>query len=297
MFAGGEIEGLEIYEVRAGDELEVIRGLALKTWGEGAADSVATLMIHARYGGVVLLARLHGVPVGFSYAFPVYYREEFVLWSHETAVLEPDRHIGRTLKLRQFEIASRLGYATIAWTFDPLIARNAYFNLVVLGATVTDFVPDAYSGPVDSPAGSTPTTDRFIVTYRLGNALSNRGASLGMHAERTVPRWWDGDDPRTVWLLQGDGEAPVLKRLRDEEGAGKNELELCVAIPDFSGLGRPVPAAVRAQWSLPFRTVMLDAFTRGLRPVGVVRRSDGSVHGYHMRYGHSNLRDAYSSDS
>src|SRR5699024_8773798 len=39
------------------------------------------------------------------------------------------RHVGFALKLHQRAWALRRGVREIAWTFDPLIRRNAYFNL------------------------------------------------------------------------------------------------------------------------------------------------------------------------
>ena len=44
--------------------------------------------------------------------------------------------IGRAIKLHQREWAAANGIATIVWTFDPLVRRNAWFNIAVLGADV-----------------------------------------------------------------------------------------------------------------------------------------------------------------
>jgi predicted GNAT superfamily acetyltransferase len=58
------------------------------------------------------------------------------LHSHIAAVL-PDAHgrgIGWALKLHQRAWALSNGLQTISWTFDPLLRRNAWFNIAKLGA-------------------------------------------------------------------------------------------------------------------------------------------------------------------
>jgi predicted GNAT superfamily acetyltransferase len=43
-------------------------------------------------------------------------------------------NIGTLLKLAQREFAVKFGIQLVTWTFDPLLARNAYLNLFKLGA-------------------------------------------------------------------------------------------------------------------------------------------------------------------
>ena len=62
--------------------------------------------------------------------------------SHITGVL-PDLQghgLGRVLKQHQREWALARDVGHITWTFDPLVARNAHFNLRVLGARVTEYL-------------------------------------------------------------------------------------------------------------------------------------------------------------
>ena len=56
--------------------------------------------------------------------------------SHITGVLAGYRSLGlgRLLKQHQRDWAFAHGVGHITWTFDPLVARNAHFNLDVLGA-------------------------------------------------------------------------------------------------------------------------------------------------------------------
>ena len=56
--------------------------------------------------------------------------------SHITGVLAgtAGRGVGAALKWHQRQWALERGLTRITWTFDPLIARNSYFNLTRLGA-------------------------------------------------------------------------------------------------------------------------------------------------------------------
>src|SRR5438105_195572 len=54
------------------------------------------------------------------------------------------RSIGFALKQHQRAWALAAGIEVVTWTFDPLVRRNAYFNLAKLGATVRAFYPDFY---------------------------------------------------------------------------------------------------------------------------------------------------------
>ncbi|MCY0888219.1 MAG: GNAT family N-acetyltransferase [Alicyclobacillaceae bacterium] len=139
--------------------------LAAAVWGEESACSVPQMVIHANFGGLVLLAQDGGVPVGFLFSFPARYNTEWVLWSHETAVLPAYQHqgIGTLLKRTQFQVAGEMGYEAVAWTFDPLVARNADFNLNKLGALVEDYRIDVYGPMQGDPINRDLPTDRWIV--------------------------------------------------------------------------------------------------------------------------------------
>ena len=71
------------------------------------------------------------------------------LHSHITGVLPgAGRGIGRAVKWHQRAWALDRGLGRITWTYDPLIARNAFFNLTRLGARPRRYLVDFY-GPMD----------------------------------------------------------------------------------------------------------------------------------------------------
>lgn len=88
--------------------------------------------------------------------------------SHITGVL-PDHQskgLGRVLKQHQREWALARDVGHITWTFDPLVARNAHFNLRVLGTRVTEYLVDHY-GPMDDGVNRGDETDRLMVSWAL----------------------------------------------------------------------------------------------------------------------------------
>ncbi len=66
--------------------------------------------------------------------------------------------LGRRLKLAQRDVALGWGSTAMRWAYDPLLARNAHFNLDVLGARGIAFEPDFYGEP---------GTDRMLVHWDL----------------------------------------------------------------------------------------------------------------------------------
>jgi predicted GNAT superfamily acetyltransferase len=70
------------------------------------------------------------------------------------------------LKLFQREDALARGVDLIEWTFDPLIMKNAYFNLMRLGAIARRYIPNAY-GITSSPLHSALPTDRLVAEWHL----------------------------------------------------------------------------------------------------------------------------------
>mgnify|MGYP003347128398 FL=1 len=69
------------------------------------------------------------------------------------------------------------------WTFDPMLWGNARFNLLRLGATVVDFLPDCYGRRIDA-FNTGDTTDRLEVSWRLDAPVG--GAHVQPHAHDTV---------------------------------------------------------------------------------------------------------------
>jgi predicted GNAT superfamily acetyltransferase len=138
------------------------------TWGEGFAEIVpeSLLRLTQRLGGVAAGAFDESAQLaGFVYGITGLRAGELLHWSHMLAVRPELRDRGIGLKLKQFQRTSLIGCGVqwIEWTFDPLVARNAHFNLNRLGARVVRYVPDMYGNT--GSALHAFGTDRFVVRW------------------------------------------------------------------------------------------------------------------------------------
>ena len=125
------------------------------------------LVTTAVLGTTVLVATAEGKQVGATLGF-LGWSEGVHLHSHMAAVVPWRRSggVGYALKLHQRAVCLEHGVSEVRWTFDPLIRRNAHFNIVKLGAEVIRFLPDFY-GRLDDVINTGDSSDRFEVRWRL----------------------------------------------------------------------------------------------------------------------------------
>jgi predicted GNAT superfamily acetyltransferase len=76
----------------------------------------------------------------------------------------------------------------VVWTFDPLDIKNAYFNLMRLGAIARRYLPNAY-GITTSPLHGALPTDRLVAEWhlcssRVRRVLSGKRPALAKNAIR-----------------------------------------------------------------------------------------------------------------
>lgn len=163
------------------------------TSGEGTQiqSNLLRALVHA--GGCANLAWADGQPVGAALA--VVGRElddESGHWhthlhSHMAGVLEGyrDRSIGTALKMHQRWWALNADIDTIVWTFDPLVRRNAWLNVIKLGADVDGYEPDFY-GDMNDGINTGDRTDRVFARWRLDSAgakAAGEGSRLPLDVE------------------------------------------------------------------------------------------------------------------
>jgi predicted GNAT superfamily acetyltransferase len=160
--------GISIRPLLAHEELDGAVVLQRQIWGyhDLEVDSRTILTVATRFAGQVLGAFDQERLVGFSLAFASLPAGH--LHSHRVGI-HPDyqnRGIGRILKLAQRSDALARGIDVIQWTFDPLQARNAHFNLVRLGAFSRTYIPNLY-GVTTSPLHRGLPTDRLLMEWHL----------------------------------------------------------------------------------------------------------------------------------
>ena len=150
------------------DEFEQCVLVEHATWGKDISVVSSIFVVAYHTGGQVLGAFDGDRMLGFTLALLGVRRGELFLHSHMTAVLPEfrDYGIGRRLKLFQREDALKRGIELVEWTFDPLEAKNAHFNLMRLGAVARRWIPNCY-GVTESPLHGSLPTDRLVAEWRL----------------------------------------------------------------------------------------------------------------------------------
>jgi predicted GNAT superfamily acetyltransferase len=110
--------------------------------------------------------------------------------SHMLAALPDRRHVGvgYALKLAQRAQALEQGVAEIRWTFDPLVARNGYFNLHKLGAVADRFDRNHYGAMVDE-VNLGERSDRFTVRWPLEREPGPRDVGAAASALEDDDGW------------------------------------------------------------------------------------------------------------
>jgi predicted GNAT superfamily acetyltransferase len=194
-------------------DLAGVIGLFERTWGVGRSPDRAMLLALDYAGNTVLLATAQGKPVGATLGF-LGWTDGVHLHSHMAAVVPWHRGggVGYALKLFQRALCLEQGITEMRWTFDPLIRRNAHFNLAKLGAEVTGFLPDFY-GRLDDVISGSDRSDRFEVRWSLASPRVLRAlAGEAAPAWTALARW-----PLDVAFEQLRADDPIAAARRREE--------------------------------------------------------------------------------
>ncbi|NYI67297.1 putative GNAT superfamily acetyltransferase [Spelaeicoccus albus] len=202
-----------------------------------------TAMAHT--GNYLSAAYRDGEPVGGCIGFfaePLGRR----LHSHIAGVVPrlAGRGIGRALKLHQRAWCLARGIDEVSWTFDPLVARNAYFDIARLGARPAEYLTDFY-GSLDDVFNAGQPTDRLLLVWDL------HAASATAAAARPAP----ADAPAVLRI--SDGEPDV--RLECGEGADV----VTAAIPPDIDAVRAADPARAGRWRLALRHVLTSLLESG----------------------------------
>jgi predicted GNAT superfamily acetyltransferase len=161
-----------IRPLQSTDDYRAFEALQKEVWGENVAEVISSSVaaIVQKIGGVAAAAfDQNGAMVGLVFGFTGYKNGLLVHWSHMLAIREGHRDsgVGRQLKLYQRERLLELGVDEVYWTFDPLVARNAFFNFNRLGVSAEEYVVDMYGPGDDSELFRGLGTDRLIVIWRI----------------------------------------------------------------------------------------------------------------------------------
>jgi predicted GNAT superfamily acetyltransferase len=194
-------------------------------------------------GGWTLGAFDKDVLVGFVHHLAaVRARTEIIGYSHMMAVARAfqNRGVGALLKWAQRARAMVEGRSYVTWTWNPMQARNAHFNLNRLGVTTRSYAPNFYG----TEAASAPGADAL--------------AASGIDSDRLFADW-DLRSERVAELAAGRAPQPLPA-----------PVEAIEIPPDWSALVRQDRAAAsRAQQRV--RSEFQQAFAAGLVCAGFAR--------------------------
>ena len=90
------------------------------------------------------------------------------LHSHMAAVVPQSRDlgVGAMMKNHQYGWARERKIPFVSWTFDPLVRRNARFNISKLGVEISDYFQDFY-GPMTDLVNAGDHSDRLMVKWNI----------------------------------------------------------------------------------------------------------------------------------
>ena len=135
------------------------------------------LIVSRMAGGWTLGAFAEGQLIGFVHHLAAVKGSEIFGYSHMMAV-DPayqNRGLGAHLKWAQRERALDEGRTFIKWTFEPMRARNAHFNLNRLGVEIREYAVNFYgtdynTSAADKAAGVTGfDSDRLFASWKLNS--------------------------------------------------------------------------------------------------------------------------------
>lgn len=168
-------QSIEIRECVSLEELSACVDLQREVFAlpEIEISPVRHFVVTKNAGGFVLGAYAGERLVGFVLSVPAFLRGEKAFYSHMTAVHRDFQStgIGAKLKWAQRERALAAGVNYVKWTFEPWKARNAFFNLEKLGATMREYERNFYGIDYTTAAQSSGNiglaSDRLFAEWNL----------------------------------------------------------------------------------------------------------------------------------
>ena len=227
---------MEIREVKTIEEYDACVQLQRAVFGlpDLEISPRRHLIVSAQAGGWTLGAFVEGRLVGFVLHLSAVRENEIFGYSHMMAVAHEfqNQGVGARLKWAQRARALSEGREFIKWTFEPVRARNAHFNLNRLGVVVRSYAVNFYG------------------TDYATNPGERAAGPLGMDSDRLFAQW--------------ELRSPRVEALAERRQVSLGEPDDVIEIPnDFSALLKSDPDAAKTE-SLRIRAEFLRAFSAGL---------------------------------
>lgn len=174
------------------DEYRACLNIQREVWQFSDIDitPLRSFVITRTGGGFTLgaFAENDGTLLGFAHALPAFDEQRQPYFYSQMLAVSPhlqNAGIGMELKFAQRQRAIERGIPLMVWTFDPLQSRNAYLNIVKLGAVVRKYKTNYYGNESSS------------VLHR------------GLDSDRLLAEWWV-ESPRVRAIAEGAGKVETL---------------------------------------------------------------------------------------
>jgi predicted GNAT superfamily acetyltransferase len=170
--------GIRIDVLHGSEQVDAARMVCDSVWptvggGSQVTNNLLTAIEHA--GGYVSAAydlrSENPEPVAAVISIVGRHRDGSGAWeshlhSHMAAVTPAvrDRGVGTAIKFDQRAWAAEQDIPLIGWTFDPLVRRNAWLNMIKLGARAHEYLQNFY-GFMDDELNSGDESDRLYVWW------------------------------------------------------------------------------------------------------------------------------------
>ena len=254
-----------ISELHELEELRELEALLAAIWGTGeepplnievlrALAHSANYVVGARSGG-----QLVGGLVGWLGGRPDH---TLHMHSHILGVASDNQvgGIGFELKQHQRRWCLERGVKVVEWTTDPLVRRNAYFNLSKLGAEAREYLVNFY-GVMTDGINAGEESDRLLISWRLDSPPAEAAAEGRSSAPNVEQLLGDG---AVALLSVGPAGEPVAAP------AASPRVLICQVPENIVALRRTAPPIARS-WRLALRRAMSGAINAGYRVTGATR--------------------------
>lgn len=255
--------GVDIVVIGSAADSHAAATLLSEVWGADPdqpivpAELIRSLAHVDSYGALALAG---GAPVGAALEFFGRAALGLFLHSYIAGVKAGQRgsSVGFALKQHQRGWALARGLSRVASTFDPLVSRNAFFNLAKLGATAVAYHADFY-GSMRDGLNAGDLSDRIVIDWVLDSDRAIAASELQPHLV----------DPRVL-----DSAAAVRLRVgpngEPEAGPGRGDVAL-VQIPEDIVALRRADIGLARRWRMAMRETLGGALAAGASIEGVTR--------------------------
>lgn len=149
------------------DEMLSVGIMFQQVWGTALPVAGVELLRAIDHSGGYVAGAFDGEHlIGASVGFLARHHGDEALHSHITGILPGAQRtgIGRLIKDHQRAWAAERGIGWITWTFDPLVRRNAGFNIAVLQGYVSEYLINFY-GQMQDSINTDIESDRVVIAW------------------------------------------------------------------------------------------------------------------------------------